>query len=184
MVEFVEGVKIDNKIPQLNIKQQQEVEAVISKPMTPEKLRDSVSSEVLKYFRTWDASDVIIRFRTQNVNAFNAFYDNVEKAGTLNTGYSYEKAAALFKKYLDGVKDPAITDAIKNAFTPNADKLQGNVNFIYAALSRVRKTQYKQFGGVERTNADRDVAQAEYMVDARKDLLITAKTLIAQLPVS
>jgi len=180
-IQFEKGVVVTGDIPQLKVEKMRWTEVVkrFDEPITPEPLEKSVTPEVLEYFRGWEASDMIINFRLRAPANFNAFYTHVEKG-------NYDEAANLFKIYLgslganafSGLAAEKIT-AIKNAFAPNADRLKGNVDFIYAALSRVKKTQYKQFGAVSLEPADSWVdRQQRYMKQAKERLFATAVGLI------
>ncbi|MDR0859558.1 MAG: hypothetical protein LBO09_00830 [Candidatus Peribacteria bacterium] len=158
-------------------------ESILDKPISPESLKDTVDEKVLEYFRDFGASDVIIDFRTKK-DIFNKFYKYIE-AGKTDDGKNtnYEQAAKLFQDYLKttNLKDNA---DLVNAFDISADKLVGNLNFIYSSLSRVRKTQHKQFGSVDRTQPNWQDKQREYMVQAKQKLWTEAQKIIEKTSLS
>jgi hypothetical protein len=164
----------EDVLPQLKIEKMKWEEIITDKwdTIVPESLEKTVTKEVLEYFRGWESSDVIISFRTKNKTAFDNFYKFVEAGGKEN----YAKAAKLFHDYLTSkslATNATITSEIKNAFVADNGMLKGNVDFIYGALSRVRKTQDKQFGTVAKGED-----QEKYMEAAKNKLVDTANDLI------
>ncbi|GHV24410.1 hypothetical protein FACS1894176_00700 [Bacteroidia bacterium] len=53
-------------------------DSITDEPVAPESLKDTVNEKVLEYFRDWEASEVVIGFRTKHQKNFNEFYKLVE----------------------------------------------------------------------------------------------------------
>jgi transposase len=178
-LDFIAGQPVNGQIPKLEIATYtEEKESIVDQPIFPESLKDLVNKNVLEYFRDFEASDILINFRAKS-KFFNDFYRYIEAGGDNN----YKQAAKLFQTYLKTTTLKNNADLI-NAFDENAEKLAGSVNFIYATLSRVRKTQYKQFGSVDRTQPDWEAKQIDYMEQAKQKLWTEAQKIIDRTSVS